>query len=530
MRGVLFLSFTSFTFLCYITLVFVAYFVMPKKARWMVLLASSLAFYFLCSRWMIVWVLFTTATVYLGTNHLQRINDLAAAATKGAADREEQAALRGKAQAAKRLVVVLVLLANFAVLAATKYSLVIDGFLKTASALMNREALSFPQLAMPLGVSFYTFQTAGYVIDVYRNKQKAERNPLKLLLFTSFFPQIMQGPISRYAQLAPQLYEGHSFDFEEAKRGIVTIGWGFAKKLVLADRLYVLVDALFSNSGEYGGAMMFLASVLYGLHIYTDFSSGIDITLGVARVMGIKMAPNFRQPFFAISMSDFWRRWHMTLGGWMRDYLFYPVSMSKPFGKLGKWIRDHLGARWTKVFISGIVSFIVFTVVGIWHGPEAKYTVYGLYNGAMIMLATMFEPWFETAFKKLRINREGVVWHGVRIVRTFLLVTLGRCIVRSTGVMAALTSLGRMFTAPNFAQLSQITTLGLGTSDFVIVGCMLLIVLIVDIIAERSGDAMEWLQKKPLPLRWLVYFGIIFILMMLVPVADIGGEFAYAKF
>lgn len=524
------MTFTSFSFLVFITVVFALYFIMPKKARWCVLLASSLWFYWTCSQKYIVFILFTTATVYVAARLLQRLNEDGAAKAKAAANREEQAAIRVKTTKQKRIVMWCVLLANFGILAATKYAMVFDGLLKTASAIAGMQPLTFPQIAMPLGVSFYTFQTAGYIIDVYRGKQKAETNPAKLLLFTSFFPQIMQGPISRYNQLAPQLYEGHSFDFEEAKRGIVRIGWGFVKKLVLADRLYVLVDGLFTHYSEYGGAMMFLASILYGFHIYTDFSSGIDITLGTAQVMGIKMTPNFKQPYFATSLSDFWRRWHITLGGWMRDYIFFPVSMSKPAGKLGKWIRQKFGARWTKVVISGLASFIVFTIVGIWHGAEMKYTAYGLYNGALIMLATMFEPWFETAFQKLHINREGKAWHAVRLVRTFVLVSLGRTIVRSLSVRPALYAFKQMLTNPAFGQLGKIMDLGLVQNDFTIIILMLILVFIVDRIAEKHGCAMDWLQKRPLPVRWLVYFGIIFMLMMLTPVADIGGDFVYAKF
>lgn len=524
------MSFTSFTFLCFITAVFFIYYAAPKKFQWVVLLGVSLAFYWICSKQMIVWIILTTLTVYFATNHLQTLNDVGATAAKGAADKEAQASIRTRLTGAKRGVVTLVLLINFAILAATKYGVVFQGAADVVTSLLSMEAVTFPELAMPLGISFYTFQTAGYVIDVYRGKQKAETNFFKLLLFTSFFPQIMQGPISRYNQLAPQLYAGHPFSFEEAKRGIVRIGWGFVKKLVLADRLFVLVDALFKNSYEYGGAMMLLASILYGFHIYADFSSGIDITLGVARVMGIQMTPNFRQPYFATSLSDFWRRWHMTLGGWMRDYLFYPITMSKLFGRFGKWIRKHLGARWNKVLISGIGSFIIFTVVGIWHGPEAKYTVYGLYNGFIIMLSTMLEPWFEKAFEVTKINRKSHAWHGVQIVRTFLLVAIGRCIVRSVDVPAAFTSLLRMITAFNLSELALIPTLGLARNDFMIIGILLLVQLAVDMISERTGDAMQWLQERPIVIRWAVYLSIVFALLMLVPVGDIGGDFVYAKF
>jgi len=340
----------------------------------------------------------------------------------------------------------------------------------------------------------------------------------------------MQGPISRYRQLAPQLYEGHRFSFELAERGIIRIGWGFVKKLLLADRLSVLVTALYSHSESYGGAVRFLAAVLYGVQIYADFSAGIDITIGTAGVLGIEVTPNFRQPYFASSLSDFWRRWHISLGSWMRDYLMYPVAMSRPMARLGKRIRSRWGMQWNKVIIPGMISFLVFTVVGIWHGPEPKYIVYGLYNGAVIMISTMCEPLFERFFASTGIDRRGNPWKAFQIIRTFLLVTLGRCIVRAADVHSAFVSIGRMVTQPRFGEVAVIGSLGLSASDFAVIALVLLLMAAVDVIAETVEPPLDWLKKRPIAVRWLVYYAIIFMLMLLTPVTPMGGEFIYAKF
>ena len=524
------MTFTSFSFLLFVAAVFVVYFILPRRVRWLVLLGASLAYCWMCSKRLIVWLVLTSMTVYIAALWLHTLNGRMAVQLKENKEKAAQEAIRKGFLRKKRWVLAGVLGFNFMILALTKYMPLLQSIASLFSSMAGREPLTLPQVFTPLGISFYTFQSASYVIDVYRGKQEAQRNPLRVLLFLSFFPQIVQGPISRYNQLAPQLFEGNRFSFEQAKRGILLIGWGFVKKLLLADRLSVLVTAVFGHSSEYGGAMMLAASVLYGVQIYADFSAGIDITIGIARVLGITVTQNFRQPYFATSLSDFWRRWHITLGSWMRDYLFYPIGMSRPFARLGRWIRKRWGIRWNKVIVAGIISFLVFTVVGIWHGPELKYIVYGFYNGFIIMAATMCEPLFERFFERTGIDPKSRLWHIFRIVRTFVLVTFGRCIVRSNGVNAALQSLGRIFTQPRWGELRLLGGLGLQPNDFLIIVIIFLMVAAVDWIAEYVEQPLDWLGKRPIVIRWLVYFLMIFMLMMLTPVTQMGGEFIYARF
>lgn len=202
---------------------------------------------------------------------------------------------------------------------------------------------------MPLGLSYFIFQSVGYVIDVYRGKLSAQKNPLKYGLFVSFFPQMVQGPISRYDQLAPQLLSQRSLDWRDLKLGIQLCLWGYFKKLVIADRAAVLVNAVITENCPYGGAIIASGILFYCIQLYCDFSGGIDITRGVARMFGIDMAENFRRPIFAMSLTEYWRRWHITLGAWMRDYVFYPLSLSKTFGKLSRWARTHIKGTGGKI-------------------------------------------------------------------------------------------------------------------------------------------------------------------------------------
>ncbi len=242
----------------------------------------------------------------------------------------------------KRRVLVVGVVLNFLILAVVKYTNFVIANLNTLFSWMNiNTKFGFLQIIFPLGISFYTFQSVGYLIDVYRGKIKADHHFFHYALFVSYFPQIIQGPISRYDQLANQLMEPHLFDYQRIKFGIQRMLWGFFKKMVIADRIAVVVNQVFDHFYEknYGGFVIFIAVLLYGIQIYADFSSGMDIIYGVSQIFGIQLSENFRRPFMARSVAEFWQRWHITLGTWMRDYVFYPLALSKPFNYMGKKMR-----------------------------------------------------------------------------------------------------------------------------------------------------------------------------------------------
>ena len=206
---------------------------------------------------------------------------------------------------------------------------------------VGRPALN---LVLPLGISFYTFQSMGYLIDVSNGKYPAEKNPFRFALFVSFFPQLIQGPIARYDQLGAQLAAEHRFDMTNIHRGLLLMLWGFFKKKVIADRALILVNEVFGNQAQYGGAVIVVGVLFYSLQQYCDFSGGIDLVAGIAELFGIRLAPNFKRPYFSVSLGDFWRRWHISLGAWMRDYVFYPFALTRPMAKLSKAAKTRFGA------------------------------------------------------------------------------------------------------------------------------------------------------------------------------------------
>ncbi len=521
------MAFTSFVFLIFAAAVCLAYYICPLKHRWFVLLIASYVFYLLASPKTFVFVLFTTIVTFLGGLYIGKCN----ASHKRYMDehkdemsREEKKELKALSQKKKRRMVVLILVVDFGILAALKY------FRYYLSALGVIDVGGF---LIPLGISFYTFQSAAYIFDLYRNKIEPDRNILKFGLFTAFFPQIVQGPISRYDQLAHQLYQGNRFSYKNLTHGTQLILWGFFKKLVIADRIAILCTAVYDNPGDYTGGAVFVAALLYTIQIYADFSGGIDIARGVSQCMGIDMTHNFRRPYFADSLSDFWTRWHISLSFWCRDYIFYPVAMSKFFGKLGKSLRSVLGDRVGKLVPVIIAQYCTFITIGIWHGAEFKFVAYGLYNGTIIISGLLLEPYLKALADKLHIDMKSKWWKVFSVVRTFFIVMCGRFFPRAISFSAAVTMFLSMF-KPNFGVPFGETVMSLGLTgiDFLIILICCLIWFGVSWVQENHGQLRVILDEKPPALRWallLTMFAMILSLGIYGPGYD-AGAFIYRGF
>ena len=318
----------------------------------------------------------------------------------------------------------------------------------------------------------------------------------------------MQGPIPRYADLAKQLYEGHDFDFRRACFGLQLILWGVIKKLVIADRLGIPISQVFDNYGYYSGFIVFLAAAGYGLQVYADFSGGIDIARGFSQVIGIDMAQNFNQPYFSRSIEDFWRRWHMTLGGWTRDYIFYPLSLSKAFANLGKTARKVFGTNAGKKIPPFLAMFTVFLFIGFWHGAEWRFILYGVFNGIFITLAILLDDKYEALKARLHIENEAFGWKFFQMVRTFFLCSVGRFFSRSRSVSQAFAMMGAA--ATGFFDFSCIVdgtllTLGLNTANWVVLFVSILVLLVVDIVHEQGISIRELIASQGIVFRWAIY-------------------------
>ena len=347
------------------------------------------------------------------------------------------------------------------------------------------------RLLYPLGLSFYSLQAAGYVIDVYRGKIEPEQKLWRFALFMSFFPIVSQGPISRYDQLSPQLYEGHAIDAENLAYGAQLALWGYFKKLVVADRAGLLVDLVYDTPGRYAGLAVCVAATLYTLQLYADFSGCVDICRGIARMLDIEVIENFRRPLFSQSIAEFWRRWHISLGAFLRDYLYFPLGGSRK-GKARKALN----------------TLAVFAVSGLWHGAGLNFLFWGLFNGACIVLGGATIKARDAFWRRLGAKQSP---RFLRQLGCFFLVVLGFHFFRAPGLSAGvhmlLDALRRYNgSLPELMDLKDTLVLSLG------LGLMLL----VSALSERmeSGCLRDRIAALRLPLRWALWLALLMTVLI----------------
>lgn len=518
--------FTSPVFLLFITVFLLLYYLLPRRHQWVVLLVSSYVFYLSAGISMVGYLLFTTLTTYSAGRLLSSLNK-----RRKKLPQENKKTLSAKIKSRKRLIVLSAVFLNFGMLYILKYWDFTAVFL---DKLLPGRSLPILELIIPLGVSFYIFQSIGYVIDVYRDKYAPERNPFRFALFVSFFPQIIQGPISRFDQLGSQLTASRDPNFNSIKYGIQLAMWGYFKKLVIAGRAGVVVDTVFANSSAYSGSVIAFSVVFYCIQLYCDFSGGIDISRGVAGMFGIDMIENFRRPIFAISLTDYWRRWHISLGSWMKDYLFYPLSLSKPFGRLGKFTRRHIGGTIGKIFSTSLATFIIYFVIGIWHGANFRYIAFGFWNGLIITSSLILAGFYAKTRNLLNISDNSPLLRVFRIMRTSFLVFIGRYITRAPRFLTAVSMLYVTFSDFRAGNLldGTLLTLGLDKSGIIVVLVGITAILVAEFLQERGIRIRQSFEKRGFLIQWLAIL-IPLATILLLGVLDqnyIAAEFIYAQF
>ena len=496
------MSFISLKFALFVIVCLFAYYLCPKRFRWCVLLAASYIFYSLCGLKYIVYIIITTITTYLTGRYIEKIATGQKAYIKEHSEltRDEKKAYKAKCKNKQRLILWSCVILNVGFLAFLKYANWVLAYYNYYRLMwFGITDFTYLNIIMPLGVSFYTFQSVGYIIDVFNSKNEAEKNFFKYALYVSFFPQIIQGPISRFSELKESLYSCPDFDIYRIKSGFVRIMWGLFKKLVIADRLSAFVRSVM-DLREYGyeGAYILLAVFFYSMQIYGDFSGGIDVTIGVAEMFGVSLTENFERPFFSKSISEYWRRWHITLGTWFKDYIFYPLSLWKPFLNLGKWVKNHISEGLGKRVPLYLPLIIVWTTTGMWHGSESRYVVWGLLNLVFVILGTETEGLSERLIEKYKINVQGFCFKSYRIIKTFWLMSFLRLFDINKDTRAAIDTFIAMFRGWNRFDINEVYgTLKLPYDDLVLV-CIAIIFLFIIELIQRKGSIRERIFKlKP---------------------------------
>ncbi len=529
------MQFTSPSFILFAAITLLLYFTVMKKRQWWLLLAASYVFYFFAGAQYLIFILYTTAITYLSAVWMQKRADAEARYVEENRERMEKAARKAfRAREKKRRLLILSagLFLGFGMLCVLKYTGFVLSGVNAILQSAGQTGVGIPSLLLPLGISFYTFQSMGYLIDVYRQKAKAEKNPAKLALFVSFFPQLIQGPISRFGELEGQLFSEHRFDGFSFRAGLCRVIWGYFKKVVLADTAMIAVKELLSNDATYSGVYVVMLILLYSAQIYGDFTGGIDITIGLSQMMGIRLAENFDRPFSSRSTKEYWRRWHKTMGSWFTDYIFYPLSVSNSMQRLSKWSRAHLGRAIGKRLPVYLATIVTWFLTGLWHGAGMNFIVWGLLNCAVILISQELQPLYErfgARFPKLVASR---VWAKWQMLRTFLLMGLIRSLDCYRDVGRTFRLWGSIFTTPNYKSLfaGGLTSFGLSVGQWGVILCSALLIWAV----SRAGaekPVRERLASRPI-LMCACMCGLL-LLILLFGAYGIGydaSQFIYNQF
>ncbi len=469
------MSIVSLTFYIFIGLTLILYYVFPQKHRWVVLLVASMFFYAFSGFQNLLYLCTTVVSSYFVASALSRLNVQQKALSK----EELGAALflqkKRKLQNQKRILLSAGLGINLGLLIFIK----VIGFLKTECAVaFNPDFLGW---VAPLGISFYTFIVSGFLVDCFWGKCAPQNNFFKHVLFVSYFPQMVQGPINSYRHMSDSLLREHTFDVQTILTGFLRMLFGLFKKLVIAERAVLFVDSVYNTAEAQPGCIILISVILYLFQLYADFSGGIDIVMGVSQMFDISMNENFRQPLYSRSLSDFWNRWHITLGTWMKTYVFNPLAFSKPFQNMGRRLKRHFGVYVSRSLPTGIALFVTFLLVGIWHGVNLKYIAFGMVNGTIILFSTLMEQKYSTVKKKMCINDTSKVWYAFQTLRTFIILLFLFCLLRSDTLTQCVVCLRNIFLDFNLSMLmSCILECGLDAADLLVLGIAIVFLLGID--------------------------------------------------
>ena len=505
----------SYEFLLFVIFFILIYYIFPKRAQWWVILAGNVVFYAFSGFENLLIVLATSASSYFFSERMQQNLRKQDELTAGL-DRKEARVIKEQMKKSRKKLLVAALVIAIGVLAFLKYY---NFAIHSINSILGAEKLPGLQLIAPLGISYYTFMLVSYLVDVYNGKVRVEKNPARFFAYILYFPQISQGPIARYNEVAPQIFASHSYDFDTVRKGLLLMVWGFFKKLVIANRLSSYSINIANPGNGVVGAALLLGPLMFSVQVYCDFSGCMDIVRGLSECLGINLSENFERPYFSETLPEFWRRWHISLGAFFREYVFYPVSTTKLFLKLNTKSRKLFGSEAGRVIASCLPIMCVWLLTGLWHGAATNYIAWGLYHGVLICLSTAIEKPSAIWCEKLHINRENRVWKLFRMLRTFFLCLIGRIFFITDSVSHSLYVFKSIFANLGIFSISSELLPSAKSTAVILAGCLLL--LCVSIVQERrkkrgeTATIRDWLLGRSLPIRWAVIVsGVIMILVL----------------
>ncbi|MBQ8524419.1 MAG: MBOAT family protein [Clostridia bacterium] len=527
------MSYQSFAFLLFSAVTLILYYISGRHGQKWVLAAANLFFFVSAGAKYLPYLAVTALVTYLGALCIGRVYKKADEKLAAAETQPEKKEIRKKAKSKAKCFLLLSMLVAVGLLAYCKYA----GFFTEN---LNRVLLHFgvPQIetfktVLPIGISFYTFMALSYILDVYWKRYTAEKNPLTYAVYLSYFPHVVQGPIDRFNEFKEQIKDGVKLSYRNITFGAQLTLWGFFKKLVIADRLGIVVDKVIAGYADYDGIIVILALLLYSIQIYADFSGCIDIVSGISEMFGIKLRRNFNHPYFSRTMAEFWRRWHISLQEWFKDYIYYPVSASALTKKVKKFFKKRSMKRAEELFSSCFPILVVWLITGIWHGAAWKFVVWGLFHAALLIGSLVFEPVFKFFTRILHLDTDNFGWRFIQMARTFLLCCVGRIFFRADSLAHGTALIKKMVTDTTPAVLAYFDFTSFGFSwKMIFVLCAALLVLLVGDILQENISVRETLAKSNLVFRWsIMLLGLIAVIIFGVygPGYD-AASFIYEQF
>lgn len=491
------MNLVSIGFVIFLLLTLIIYFIFPKKIKWVVLLISS--FIFLFYKNITVSTILQALLVLLSSYIFARLIE------------------KAKKEKKKRLFLLFGIFIILSVLLCIKYTNLFLTILNHIFNILNiNKHFSMVTKASLIGMSYYSLIMISYLIDVYRGACKSEKNVFKLALFMSYFPILTSGPFIRYENIKKDLYEGHKFNYERMTRGLLRIAWGVFKILVISQRLGYFVDAVWADQVTFNGFYSILAAMFFVLQLYTNFSGSIDIIMGVSEIIGIDLPENFNGPFFSKTITELWRRWHITLGAWLKDYIFYPLLKSDFMQKMNTFCKKKFGKKIGKKIPIFLSMFIMWLLIGTWHNGAFTFIIgSGILQFIYIFLEDILTPVSEKVNKKLNINTETFGYRLYQMIRTFLLFSFAMIFFRAPRVLSAFNFIKGMFIWNPWILLDNksLFTAGLDLMDFRILIISLIVLFVVENL-HMSGSVRDKLRKQNIVFRWIVIFALIFSIII----------------
>ena len=492
------MQFNSLHFMMFFPIVLFIYFIIPGKARKIWLLIASYYFYMSWNPKYAILIIASTLLTY------------------------SSGILMEKYKNTKKFILALCFISNLAILAVFKYG---NFVIETFNRILQRCHISIIEqrfdFLLPVGISFYTFQALGYIIDVYRGDIKTEKNLLQYALFVSFFPQLVAGPIERSKNLLTQIQDISTVKLWDAKRvtsGAILMLWGFFMKMVISDRIAIYVDAVFDGYFMFGSTELCLAASGFAIQIYCDFGSYSLIAIGASKIMGIQLMENFDAPYFSVNIKDFWSRWHISLSTWFRDYLYIPLGGNRK-GNYRKYLN----------------KMLTFIISGLWHGASWHYVAWGGIHGFYQVMADVFSPYYEKITKKLNVNTKCFSWKLLRAMITFGLVDFAWIFFRASSMGSALRFIKRMmfYLTPWILFNGELFTLGLDRAEMNILVFSLLLLFLVDFIKYKRKITLDvFLMQQNIWFEWFVIIALVVIIFIFGEYGTTFGahQFIYFQF